>query len=177
MAYLVHKVVCLSWFSYSGIPKEGSNAREGRDLLSRTSRWGDRKLPSSTLFYRLPAEGVTQMKGGSSHLRDLHLPTSSDLIKKKKKSPSQVCLAIWVSVNSEYVVKLTTKNNPHMGCSGRYLGHRGHALEGRCGTSISSSFAFWLLRRADLLAHCAVFSTTVLSFHKPKAVTSRTEPQ
>lgn len=54
-------------------PKEaGSNACEGNDLLvrGRESRLKERKLFSSVTLYRLLAEGVTQIKGVSSHLKD-----------------------------------------------------------------------------------------------------------
>jgi hypothetical protein len=48
------------------------------------------KLPSSMPLYKLPPEGVAQIKGGSSHLKrsllKVGLSTSNDLIKREKKS-------------------------------------------------------------------------------------------
>lgn len=64
--------------------KEGFNAREGKDLLGRVleSRQKKNKLTPHCPIYRLPAEGVVQIKGeifpsqkiwikgGSSHHKD-----------------------------------------------------------------------------------------------------------
>jgi hypothetical protein len=42
-----------------------------KDLLERQEQAvKEQKLPSSTSLYRLPAEGVAQIKDGFSHLKD-----------------------------------------------------------------------------------------------------------
>jgi hypothetical protein len=88
----------------------GSNVNKGMDLLGSREQTGKEQKHSSSMFlYTLPAEGVAQIKGGSSHLKrsglKVALPTSDDLI-KKNKNPSQVCLGIWV-------FWLTTSTNHH----------------------------------------------------------------
>ena len=52
-------------FSRCGNPEEvGSNASEGLDLLARGEQTGkEQKLPSFMSLYRLPAEGMAQIKG------------------------------------------------------------------------------------------------------------------
>lgn len=68
---------------------------------ARTSRQRA-KLPFSSSLCRLPAKGVAQIRGGSSHFR-LH------------KNPSQTCLSIfWFQLIVD-VNKLTTKSSHHTG--------------------------------------------------------------
>ncbi|EDL82258.1 rCG29069 [Rattus norvegicus] len=84
-------------------PKEvGSNASEGMDFPETGSRQKS-FLPPCPL-YRLPAESVAQIKGGSYYFKisglKIGFPTSNYLI--KKKIPSQVYPAAWVLVNFRY---------------------------------------------------------------------------
>ena len=50
----------------------GSNASEEMGLKARSEQAGkEQKLPSPRSLYRLPAEGVAQIRGGSSASKDL----------------------------------------------------------------------------------------------------------
>lgn len=126
VAYVVHKVVCLGWFSaYSGIPPKQA------PMPVKAWTCYPEQAGKETASFLLPQPYTgCQQKGWPR--RSVDRPTSNGLI--KKKDPSQVCLGTWVSVNSGCIVKADTKNGPHTGCSGRFLGPWGHALGGCCGT-------------------------------------------
>lgn len=90
-------------FSIRQNPEVGSNASEGRDRPARASF-----LLSSPL-YRLPAGGVAQTKGGSSHLKRFRLKVlllTSNYLRKKKSRTGVVSLPFRL-----FPVKLTTKNS------------------------------------------------------------------
>lgn len=54
------------------MPELGSNASEETDLLVRWENAGkEQKLSSCMPLYRVPAEGMDQIKGVPSHLRNL----------------------------------------------------------------------------------------------------------
>lgn len=95
--------------------RSSSNASEGMDKRKQA----EGKLLSSTSLYVLPAEGVAQIKGGSSTSKNWffdqkwffeNLPTSNDLI--KEKNPSQVCPSIGVLVHCR-CSQVATKYNHH----------------------------------------------------------------
>ena len=64
------------------MPVKGWTCQKEREQAGNES-----KLLSSMFFKRLPAEGVAQIKGGSSYIRisvlKVDFPTSNDLNKKK----------------------------------------------------------------------------------------------
>ena len=70
----------------------GSNVNKGMDLLGSREQTGKEQKHSSSMFlYTLPAEGVAQIKGGSSHLKrsrlKVCLPASNDSTKGGKIPP------------------------------------------------------------------------------------------
>lgn len=59
----VHEAGCLSWSSVGSMPVKGWTWQQERKQAKRAS------FPLAWPLYRLPAEGVAQIKGGSFHLR------------------------------------------------------------------------------------------------------------
>lgn len=77
-------------------PEVGSNSSEEMDLQSR-SRKQEQKLPSFIPLHRLPSEGLTQIKGGSPHLKRFRLKvgvsTSNDLTQIPHRCTQQFSLS------------------------------------------------------------------------------------
>lgn len=63
-------------FSRCWNPKVGSKASEGMGMLPRREQTGKEQVSFFHVSPRLPAEGVAQMKGVSSHLKILIKSTS-----------------------------------------------------------------------------------------------------
>lgn len=81
----------------------GSNASDGMDLLvGEPGQAGKGKEASffQVFLYRLPAEDMAQIKGGSFHLKRSGLKEGlSTSNETRKKNPLQVYPATWVLVN------------------------------------------------------------------------------